>query len=200
MMGRYLEICTEVEREFLRARRLHGERIQCRPGCSDCCGQLFQITEIEAAFISHGVQKLDPSERQRMSARAAVYLEERRKLVATNGEPEAWGSLPPLGTRLPCPALEDGVCRIYDHRPLICRKYGIPLYNPEKPGRVFACGLNFKDGEPINDNRLIQIQTGIHERWKQVQADYNAAGGRRDADPITVARAMIEDFSGWANL
>lgn len=198
MMGRYLEICSEVEREFLRARRLHGERIHCRRGCSDCCSQLFQITEIEAAFVSRGVRKLDLAVRERMTARALVYLEERRKLVADNGEPEAWGSLPAPGTRLACPALEDGVCGIYEHRPLICRKFGIPLYNPDKPGRVFACELNFRDGEAIEDGKLIQIQTGIHERWKQVQADYNAAGGRRDHEPISVARAIVEDFSELA--
>lgn len=195
MMGRYLEICTEVEREFVRARRLHGERIHCRPGCSDCCSQLFQITEIEAAFVSRGVRKLDVAARERMTSRALVYLEERRKLVAASGEPEAWGSLPPPGTRLACPALEDGVCGIYQHRPLICRKFGIPLYNPDKPERVFACELNFRDGEAIEDGKLIQIQTGIHQRWKQVQADYNAAGGRRDQEPISVARAIVEDFS-----
>ncbi len=133
-----------------------------------------------------------------MAARARPYLEARRRLVAAKGEPEAWGSLPPAGTRLACPALEDGVCQIYEFRPLICRKFGIPLYNPEKPGRVFACELNFKTGDEIFDPQLIQIQTGIHERWKQVQADYNDAGGVRDPKPLTVARALLEDFSDLA--
>ena len=74
----------------------------------------------------------------------------------------------------------------------------MPLCNPDKPGRVFACELNFKDGDEISDSHLIQIQTGIHERWKQVQADYNDAGGMRDPKPFTVARAILEDFSGLA--
>jgi Fe-S-cluster containining protein len=99
---------------------------------------------------------------------------------------------------LPCPALEDGVCTIYEQRPLICRKFGIPLYNPDKPGQVFACELNFKDGDEIADGQLVQIQTGIHQRWKALQADYNRAGAYRDPDPITVARAILEDFSGLA--
>ncbi len=117
-------------------------------------------------------------------------------MVTAAGEPEAWGSLPSPGSRLACPALEDGVCQIYEHRPLICWKFGIPLFNPDKPGRVFACELNFRDGEAIEDGKLVQIQTGIHERWKQVQTDYNDAGGYRDGAPITVARAIVEDFSG----
>ena len=50
MIDRYLKICTRVEREFARNRGLYGEQMRCGPGCSDCCHQLFQITEIEAAF------------------------------------------------------------------------------------------------------------------------------------------------------
>jgi hypothetical protein len=114
--------------------------------------------------------------------------------VSANGEPEAWGSLPPRGTRLACPALEDGVCQIYEYRPLICRKFGIPLYNPDRPGRVYACELNFGDGEEIVDGKLVQIQTGIHQEWKLLQSDYNDAGLPRDVEPLTVARALLEDF------
>jgi len=198
LIGRYLEICAVYEGEFERNRRLHGSRIQCRPGCSECCHQLFQITEIEAAHISRGVKELEPEPRERMAARAHGFLEPRKALVTASGEPEAWGSLPPPGTRLACPALQDGMCQIYEFRPLICRKFGMPLFNPAKPDRIYACGLNFREGEEIEDPQLIQIQTGIHERWKQVQIEYNERGGYRDPGPITVARAIIEDFSTCA--
>ncbi len=191
MLNKYLQLCREVEDEFARNRRLHGDRIHCRPGCSDCCHQIFQVTEIEAAYITQGVRQMSTEARQRLVARAQPYQEARRRLVAAKGEPEAWGSLPPPGTRLACPALEDGVCTIYPYRPLICRKFGIPLYNPDKPGRVFACELNFQDGEEIHDPDLVQIQTGIHNRWKQAQAEYNEAGGWRDPEPLTVARAIL---------
>lgn len=195
LIVQFREICTEVEAEFERNRRRYGSRIQCRPGCSECCHQLFQITEVEAAVISAGFRTLEPEVQDRLRKRAVLYLQERRKLVTAAGEPEAWGNLPPPGTRLACPALEDNVCRIYPWRPLICRKFGMPLYNPDKPGRAFACELNFRDGDQIADSQLVTIQTGIHERWKQLQTDYNAAGGYRDPQPLTVARAMLEDFS-----
>ena len=198
LIGSYRRICALVEEEFARNRRLHGARIQCRPGCSDCCHQLFQITEIEAAYISQGVRAMSAEARLELVVRAKPYLEARRNLVAVAGEQEAWGSLPAAGTRLPCPALQGGVCQIYEHRPLICRKFGMPLYNPDKPGRVFACELNFKDGEEIVDSGLIQIQTGIHADWKHLQGEYNSRGLRREAEPLTVARAILEDFSELA--
>jgi Fe-S-cluster containining protein len=194
----YRQTAAEIEREFERNRELHGERIQCRRGCTDCCHQLFQITEIEAAMISAGVRELDQEVQQRIRARASGYMETRRVMVS-QGEPEAWGQLPPPGSRLLCPLLEDGACLIYDHRPLLCRKFGIPLWNPDRPGRVYACELNFRDGDEISDPALIQIQTGIHEGWKQVQVRYNSAGGRRFGEAITVARAVLEDFSALAS-
>lgn len=188
----YRFICDEVEGEFARNRERHGARMKCGPGCADCCSQLFQITEIEAATVSEGVRLLGPALRRRIETRAGEYLRRRSEITRAS---EAWGSLPPPGARLPCPALEDGRCQIYGHRPLICRRFGMPLYNPDRPGRVYACELNFASGEAIDDGQLIQIQTGIHEEWKGIQEWYNQHGGHRDAEPISVARAILEDFS-----
>jgi Fe-S-cluster containining protein len=195
MQERYLDIVAAVDTEFARNRRLHGEKIHCGAGCTDCCFQLFQITEIEAAYISQGMETLDPETSDSLQSRAREYTEARQKLVTETGEPESWGSLPPSGTRLPCPALHDGVCIIYDFRPLMCHKFGMPLYNPDKPDQIFACELNFKNGEEIEDGKLIQIQTSIHRAWKELQSDYNQADGYRDSEPLTIARAILEDFS-----
>ena len=73
----------------------------------------------------------------------------------------------------------------------------MPLYNPQKPDRVFACELNFKPGEEIDDPQLVQIQTRLYEDTVEVQTEYNRQGGRRDAKPITVARAILEDFEEY---
>ena len=193
----YLRIAAEWDAEFERNRRLYGEKIHCRNGCSDCCSQMFQVTELEAAYISRAVKRLPPEVRKRLSERARRYLPEREKLLESRSVPDAWGRLPPPGLRLPCPALEDGACQIYSHRPLICRKYGVPLYNPAKPDRIFACELNFQPGEEVEATELVQIQTGIHDRWAEVNQEYNRRGGGRDAKPLTVARAILEDFESY---
>lgn len=193
----YLQITEHWRQEFARSRKLHGEAIHCRKGCSECCSQMFQITEIEAAYISAGVKALPEQRRIEMQSRARAYNAAREKLLGRAGAPDAWGSLPPPGLRLPCPALVDGACSIYEHRPMICRKYGIPLYNPRKPDHIFACELNFKPGEEIHDGNLIQIHTWLHDEWAAVQSGYNERGGRRDPRPLTVARAILEDFEPY---
>lgn len=195
--GAYHRVTAGYAQEFERNRRLHGDRIQCRKGCDDCCHQLFQISELEAAEVSRALHALPHATRLRLRQRAQHYLEARAALAAARGIVESWGTLAPPGSRLPCPALERGACLIYDHRPLICRKFGIPLWNPDRPGRVYACQLNFRDGEQIHDDNLIQIQTALHQEWKNLQARYNDAAGYRHPEPLTVARAILEDCSAW---
>ena len=192
-----LRIASAWEDEFRRNRQLHGPKIQCRRGCTDCCHHLFQITELEAGFISHGVKRLPDAQRLAMEQRARDYSQARQKLLCQRQVPDAWGSLPPAGLRLACPALEDGACQIYEYRPLICRKYGMPLYNPQKPERIFACELNFRPGEEIVDSQLVHIQTALYRDAADVQAEYNVQGGRRDDKPVTVARAILEDFEPY---
>ncbi|MEZ5351026.1 MAG: YkgJ family cysteine cluster protein [Bryobacteraceae bacterium] len=192
MNDRHRAVIDGYADEFARNRRLHGDRIRCGPGCSACCHQLFQITEIEAAEVWRGVETLPEEVARRLREQARAYLEERARLMNTGADGgEAWGSLPPAGARLACPALVDDRCAIYEHRPILCRKFGIPLWNPDRPGRVYACELNFAPGEEIEDGQLIQIQTELHGEWKQVQREYNESGGYRDPEPITVARAML---------
>jgi len=192
-----LSVASAWEAVFRRNQQLHGAKIQCRRGCTDCCHHLFQITELEAAFISTAVKSMPSEKRLPMEQRAGQYSEDREKLLSERQVPDASGSLPPPGLRLACPALEDGACQIYEHRPLICRKYGMPLYNPQKPEQVFACELNFKPGEEILDSELVQIHTNLYHDAVEIQAEDNRQGGRRDTKPINVARAILEDFEAY---
>jgi len=102
---RYEQSCAQVAAEFDRNVRLHGERIHCRRGCSDCCHHLFQITEIEAAVISRAVKRMQVAERDDLQARARDYVPHRDQIMREHGMIEAWGNLPPEGNRLACPAL-----------------------------------------------------------------------------------------------
>lgn len=178
MEERYLEIVAAVDAEFSRNRRLHGDKIHCASGCTECCYHLFQITEPEAAYIASGVEHLDKHRREALRERARGYLQALEKIAPT---------------RLSCPALEDGVCSIYEFRPLMCHKFGMPLYNPDKPGQIFACELNFQAGEEITDPQLIQIQTRIHQDWKQLQAEYRGARGGHSVT-LSVAQAILQEW------
>lgn len=189
------DVCAAADREFARGAALHGPRILCKQGCSDCCGQVFRITEVEAARISQFVARMPAAQKQGLQQAARDYLARRARLF---GGAETWESPLPTGTRLPCPALTaEGACGIYEARPIICRKFGVPVFNPDK-GSVTACELNFKPGDPIEDGQLVSQQTSLYRAQQALQAAWNDAGGARVDDPLCVASALADDLSGLA--
>lgn len=76
--------------------RSSSSRLECRPGCADCCIDGLTVFEIEAAVIRR----------------------HHADLLAT-AEPHPVGG---------CAFLDgEGRCRIYEHRPYVCRTQGLPL-------------------------------------------------------------------------
>lgn len=197
ILEHYSEIRTAVDREFRRNRRLHGGKIRCGRGCTDCCHQIFSITEVEAAAISRLVKMVTPQARENLESNARAYLPRRQEILRQHGYIRAWGHLPKPETRLACPALINGECAIYSERPIVCRKFGIPLHHPEQPGRIFACELNFRPGETYHDPQLVSIQSNIARQWTELQSEFDAAGGGRGPEPISVADALLGDYEPY---
>jgi hypothetical protein len=71
----------------------------------------------------------------------------------------------------------------------------MPIYNPDKPHRIFACELNFRDGEEIADPDLIRIQTDLHERWQALRREQRDVAGVPE-EPLSVGRAILEASRG----
>ncbi len=197
----YLLLLKDVEGEFNRVSSMFKERMQCRKGCSMCCSQLFGISLIEAAYISHGVKELDIDSQAMMRDRARGYLGEMLGIpVDENQSIEEHGALVATaleslsGTRhIPCPALVDDACIIYDHRPIIARKWGIPIWNPRKPDVLQACELNFKAGEAIDAEGLVEPQVELEYRWLMFKGKVGEDLELPDV-VATVASAVIFDY------
>jgi Fe-S-cluster containining protein len=159
---KFYDITHLVQKEFERNLDLYGDKIQCRRGCSKCCSQIFRITALDAWVIGEHIKSL-PLERQlELKQKAAVYKQ-----------------------GLPCPALgNEGECTIYETRPVICRRFGMPIYDYKNPQNVHACELNFKEGEEIIDDKLIPNQTRIGKEWDELKKEF---GG----DATTIAEAIV---------
>lgn len=73
-----------------------------------------------------------------------------------------------------CLLLKDGLCSIYDLRPVICRTQGLPLaYVDEEAGaiEVSACPLNFPDDYPLSHEELLYMDP-FNSRLAQLNAEY----------------------------
>lgn len=176
-----------------------GLGFQCRLGCTACCHHLFEISRLEAMMISRAVRAMPPAQRAALRERAREYKKQRQVLLDRRAqqlkEEHIEGRLPVLGLRLACPALEGAACRVYDSRPLICRKFGMPIYDPRRPGQVGACELNFRPGEAIDDDGLVGRQTVLFHRWQEVKKEVEERAGWEKRE-LTVADAILEDFAG----
>ena len=200
----YRALCADVDQEFGRVRDIFIERMQCQKGCSSCCSQLFSISVIEAAHISGAVKELDSEPREQMRQRAREYLTELTEGAFDEAEgieehsrvvEEALNKL--VGRHhIPCPALVDDACSVYTHRPILARKFGIPLWNPKKPNELQACELNFKAGEVIQMDGLIEPQVELEYRWLSLKTGVDEDLGLPDL-VATVASAVVFDYEAY---
>jgi Fe-S-cluster containining protein len=82
--------------------------------------------------------------------------------------------------------LIDGLCAIYDDRPLICRSHGLPLWSREDE-QVFHCALNFRDGQP--DRRSVLDLEALNRPLAAMAELYDPSGSRT---PLTELARDLE--------
>lgn len=73
-----------------------------------------------------------------------------------------------------CKLLKEGLCSLYDNRPVICRTQGLPLaYVDEEAGiiEVSACQVNFRDDYPLSHDELFYMDS-FNGRLAQLNAEY----------------------------
>ncbi len=200
----YEELLSKVDQEFNRVRNIFSEKMNCRSGCSSCCSQLFPISVVEAAYISRAVKELEPQAALLMRENARAYLKELTGAEVEEAEgievhsclvEAALNRLAGLH-HIPCPALKDDACTIYSHRPVIARKWGIPLWNPKNPKSLQACELNFKPGEFIEMDGLVEPQIMLEYQWLEFKTRIQE---ELDVPKLvaTVASAIVFDYEAF---
>ncbi|MCX7877508.1 MAG: YkgJ family cysteine cluster protein [Ignavibacteria bacterium] len=165
---KFHDISDMILKEFNRNLKIYGDKIKCQKGCSKCCSQIFRITPVDAWIIRNHISSLPESMRNDLISKAKNYK-----------------------PGMPCPALgNENECLIYESRPVICRRFGIPVYDYKNPDKLHACELNFSDGEEINDPLLVPLQTEIGVKWDELKDDFNSFY-KTDEKSFCVADAIL---------
>lgn len=83
-------------------------------GCADnCCAtKFYHHTNIEELYLAEGLKKLDEDKKKEILSRAEDVVK------IHNSSPD--------DVRVMCPLNENGLCIVYEHRPMICRIHGVP--------------------------------------------------------------------------
>ena len=129
----YLALLDRVDEICRLTASRFESQISCRPGCDACCRHL-SIFAVEAAAL-----------RQALSALAepdAALIRERAERA----------------TEKACPLLHDGLCLLYQARPIICRTHGLPLLiSSDGTSGVDFCPENFRELASIPGSAVIDL-------------------------------------------
>lgn len=181
----YTSILDRADRFFSDVEKAQPESLQCGRGCSLCCYGLFEIGSGDVPLLAEGLAKLHHKRRSMIIRRA-------QEIVASSAHPDLRDCTPAekdaffaRTASTPCPNLnERGECMMYEHRPLVCRTFGLPLRDGDRYiGDI--CELNFVDADQS------------HREAAAWDLQWEDALGAEDEYTIPEAIVLIARMRGW---
>ncbi len=198
---KYETIAANADEAFRRIREAYPDEVVCKPGCTDCCYALFDLTLVEAIYLNHHFNRIfSGPERQEMLERAnladrKIYKLKRDAFKKTReGVSQEKVVEEMAAQRIRCPLLnENALCALYEHRPMACRIYGAPL---AIGGNARTCGkTGFKEGTSYTTINM----DAIHEQLLKISAEFVRAIGSRHVSMgdvlVPVSMAMLTDYN-----
>ena len=170
----YERLCAEADTLFARIRLEHGACVSCRPGCCDCCHALFDLSLVEALYLNLAFNRAFPFGPEHSEVLTAADEADRktvrikRALYRASGEGDDRRVMDDAArVRVRCPLLEAGdCCRLYEHRPVTCRLYGVPA---AIDGQAYVCGKSsFIKGQPYPTVALEKIQDRLADMSREL--------------------------------
>ncbi|HAR45749.1 MAG: hypothetical protein A2X56_01480 [Nitrospirae bacterium GWC2_57_13] len=173
----------------------------CKRGCFECCSAgFFDITLLDALHLRAAMRQVPDPLRSRILARAEEQLDvlekkkafsRRNPLLRTEKDIDRVSL---RSARVSCPALENGGCTIYEHRPHICRIFGPTIRGARRAVHLEGCGY-FKKDIPAADFPVLDNYADEEVLLRKM---FRKAGRVRliDLDTIIPA-ALTMDLSKW---
>jgi hypothetical protein len=150
---KYEAMVKKVDQIFTAIKEKYPEEVRCAPGCTNCCHALFDLTLIEAVYVSHQfrrmfsdnkrdalLEKANTADRQTYKIKKAAFKAQQQ------GKDEETIIEDVAKERVCCSLLNDeNLCEFYEFRPLACRLDGIPA---SIGGKGRTCSLSgFTSGQ-----------------------------------------------------
>jgi Fe-S-cluster containining protein len=181
----YKSILQQADRHFASVMQSQPQNLQCGAGCSLCCYGLFEIGSGDVPVIAEGLGQLHPSTRRKVIRRAVEIVESSDHPNLRECSAEEKEAFFDRTQSTPCPNLDDaGLCRMYEHRPLVCRTFGLPL----REGRRYIgdiCELNFTAA-----SKSERMKAAWDLEWEDVL-------GAEDEFTIPEVIVMVARMRGW---
>ena len=197
---KYEALVEKADEAFERVKAAYAECVKCEEKCADCCFALFDLTLIEALYISHkfnekfkGTEKVEMLEKANRADRRIhkIKRDAYKDLRAGKNEGEILAEL--ALQRVRCPMLnEKELCDLYDNRPLTCRFYGIPT---AIGGAGHTCGKSgFKEGEQYPTVNLDLVHGQLQQISAELLRDIESRNIRLADILVPLSMAVITDY------
>ncbi len=161
-----------------------GSHLACRPGCSQCCHGVFEISALDAARLHQGLAGADQAVAGRVIARVEAARARLRPffpgdvltgtLTGTEEEIELFEEWAHGDA---CPVLdpETQTCDLYEHRPILCRTFGPPILNDpgDRDAGLAICELCFTEATD-DDIAAAEMDSGFRALQERAEAEYEA--------------------------
>lgn len=178
-IDRFKKILASMDLKYKEAADYYG--FDCK-GCEDnCCfTRFFHHTLLEYLYIMEGYGRLDRAKQVEVKRRA---LEVCRK----TDEDDEKG----IPVRVMCPLNFDGLCLMYEYRPMICRLHGIPheLQRPDLR-TIYGSGCDIFN-EQCHEKKLFKFdRTPFYVEVAELEKGLRQAVGDRQKIKLTVAQMV----------
>jgi len=112
-------------------------------GCPDnCCDSYFlHHTYTEWAYLWRGLRQLSDADREALIERSRTWLERCEESLRKENRPQVM-----------CPLNDNGLCRLYHHRLLVCRTHGVPAAMTRPDGKSLHFPGCFRCQELVKEN------------------------------------------------
>ncbi|MBM3215185.1 hypothetical protein FJZ36_09760 [Candidatus Poribacteria bacterium] len=132
-MSRYLTVIADADAMVAVARKRPGH-VGCPPTCHDCChsGAVLPVGAVEMEHMLNALEAFPPALQAFILGKAQASVARLRAAGldadAIMQDPTAAADAALDDRRVSaCAFLIGGVCSVYEHRPIICRTWGVPL-------------------------------------------------------------------------
>ncbi|MBI9073901.1 MAG: YkgJ family cysteine cluster protein [Desulfatibacillum sp.] len=172
----YEKVVEGVDKAFKTVAEAHSDCVKCKPGCSDCCYALFDLSLVEALYINHHFNRLfEGPEKERLLEKAdradrKIHVIKKEAYQATQKGRQTDEVLSKIAwERVRCPLLDDDdKCIMYEQRPITCRLYGIPT---AIGGKGHTCGESgFEEGKPYPTVNLDSLNNMLAQLSQKIVA------------------------------
>ena len=169
----YRQLVQKVDALCRNIATSYSHYIACRPGCNTCCKHL-SIFPVEGAAMASYLRSL-PGEK-------ADHI--RRHAGSRDGDDQ-------------CPLQDNGLCLLYDARPLICRTHGLPIMTTTNGNtHVDFCPMNFTEVDSLPGSAVIKLET-LNASLAAINAMFVAqdtSGLFNGMERLSLAEAVLLDF------